>query len=82
MAGFNMARRILGKKQLCPTSKTCIGALPIYITHSAGGRLEPMNANFGIIDSLDRRVKNKQERYGIIAAQALEILKKNIENLD
>ena len=82
MAGFNMARKILGKKQLCPTSKTCIGALPIYITHPAGGRLEPMNANFGIIDSLDRRVKNKQERYGIIAAQALEILKKNIENLD
>lgn len=82
MAGFNMARKILGERELYPSSKTCIGALPIYITHPAGSRLEPMNANFGIIDSLDRRVRNKQERYGIIARRALEELRENLKKID
>ena len=77
MAGFNMARLIQGKEPLYPDSRTCIGALPIYIT-SAVTRLEPMNANFGIIDGLDIRVKNKQERYGMIAERALETLRQSL----
>ncbi len=81
MAGFNMARIIQGKEPLQPDSRTCIGALPLYIT-SALTRLEPMNANFGIIDGLDKRVKNKQERYGLIANRALEVLKNNLEALE
>ena len=74
MAGFNMARIINGKEPLYPDSRTCIGALPLYIT-SAVTRLEPMNANFGIIDGLDIRVRNKQERYGMIAERALKTLR-------
>lgn len=81
MAGFNMARIIQGKEPLQLDSRTCIGALPLYIT-SALTRLEPMNANFGIIDGLDKRVKNKQERYGLIANRALEVLKNNLEALE
>lgn len=77
MAGFNMARLIQGKEPLYPDSRTCIGALPLYIT-SAVTRLEPMNANFGIIDGLDIRVKNKQERYGMIAERALETLRQSL----
>lgn len=80
MAGFNMARIIKGKEPLLPDSRTCIGALPLYIT-SAVTRLEPMNANFGIIDGLDIRVKNKQERYGMIAARAIEVLKDKLNSL-
>lgn len=80
MAGFNMARIIKDKEPLMPDSRTCIGALPLYIT-SALTRLEPMNANFGIIDGLDYRVKNKQERYGIIAKRALEVLSQNLESI-
>ena len=78
MAGYNLARLLKGKEPLMPDSRTCIGALPLYIT-SAVSRLQPMNANFGIIDGLDKRVKNKQERYNIIATRALETLKKNMQ---
>ena len=81
MAGFNMARIIQGKEPLQPDSRTCIGALPLYIT-SALTRLEPMNANFGIIEGLDKRIKNKQERYGLIANRAIEVLKNNLEALE
>ena len=79
MAGYNMARKIKGMAPLEPDSRTCIGALPLYIT-SAVTRLEPMNANFGIIDGLDVRIKNKQERYGMIAQRALEVLSQNLKN--
>ena len=81
MAGFNMARIIKGKEPLYPDSRTCIGALPLYIT-SAVTRLEPMNANFGIIDGLDIRVKNKQERYGMIAERALETLRQSLSSIE
>ena len=80
MAGFNLARIIKGKKPLMPSSKTAIGSLPIYITSAV--KLQPMNANFGIIDSLDKRVKNKVERYGMIAQRALGALDRAIGELE
>lgn len=77
MAGYNMARLINGKPLYEPDIKTCIGALPLYITTAE--KLQPMNANFGIIEGLDKRVKNKVERYNLIAQRALETVKKGIE---
>ncbi len=73
LAGYNMARMILGEVEAEPDIKTAIGALPIYITSCE--KLQPMNANFGIIEGLDKRVKNKQERYRQIAERSLAILR-------
>lgn len=81
LAGFNMARILKGERILEPDSKTCIGALPIYISDSTIKKLQPMNANFGIIQGLDVRVKNKVERYGMIAKRSLEILKYNLHQI-
>ena len=79
MAGFNMARMIKGEKLFEPSSKTCIGALPLYITNESIGNFQPMNANFGIIDSWHERVKgNKVERYRLIADRSLECLKASL----
>ena len=63
-----------------PSSKTAIGALPLYISNEAIEKLQPMNANFGIIDSLEKRVRNKQERYRIIAENALGIVKSKVDS--
>lgn len=82
MAGYNLARLIQGKKPLYPVRETCIGALALYVTDSSVSRLEPMNANFGIIKGLDERIKNKQERYGRIARRALDTLKQNIKETE
>lgn len=78
LAGYNMARMLNNKPMLEPSSKTCIGALPLYISTFAGKNFQPMNANFGIIDGLDERIKNKKERYAKIAARALETLRENL----
>ena len=78
-AGYNLARLLKGEEMLEPDSKTCIGALANYIANSGSDGFQPMNANFGVIESLDYRVKNKQERYNKIALRALETLKKDLK---
>lgn len=79
MAGYNMARMIKGLPMMEPDIKTAIGALPLYITTAE--KLQPMNANFGIIESLDKRVKNKMERYNMIATRALDVIKDKLKEM-
>ncbi len=78
VAGINLAHRMLGKNQIDFTKYTAIGALANYITEGAQGNFQPMNVNFGIIESLGQRIKNKQERYTAISLRALECLDKII----
>ncbi len=78
VAGINLAHRILGKNQVDFTKYTAIGALSNYITEGVCGNFQPMNVNFGIIESLGQRIKNKQERYTAISLRALEFLDKII----
>ena len=82
LAGYNMARILQNKPPLEPDSKTCIGALPLYISNSANEKFQPMNANFGIIDGLNERIRKKAERYEKIAVRALETLKNNLKGMN
>lgn len=75
MAGYNMACEILGKPMAEPSSKTAIGALALYISNESNTAFQPMNANFGIIEGLNEKIRKKQERYAKIAERALEIIK-------
>jgi len=80
LAGYNMAKMIKGEKMFEPSSKTCIGALPLYISNGSLDKLQPMNANFGIIDSWHERVRgNKVERYKLIAQRSLDIMKNDMK---
>ena len=80
IAGYNMARMLKGEEMLEPSSKTCIGALALYVSDESIEKLQPMNANFGIIDSWHERVRGgKVERYKLIAARSLELLKGMVE---
>ena len=80
MAGYNMARMILGEEMFEPSSKTCIGALSLYVSQSSLDKLQPMSANFGIIDGLEYRVRgNKVERYKIIAKRSLDLLNERLK---
>lgn len=82
LAGFNMARMIKDKPVLEPDSKTCIGALPLYISNTANDKFQPMNANFGIIEGLNERIKKKAERYEKIAKRALCVLDENLKGVN
>lgn len=77
MAGYNLARILKGKEPMYPSARTAIGALVLYITTAE--KLQPMNANFGIIESLDKRVRNKVDRYRMIAERGLCELREKLE---
>lgn len=80
LAGYNMSKLIKGEKMLEPNPKTCIGALALYISNPSNTNLQPMNANFGIIEGLNEKIRNKAERYNKIAVRALDILKTERKN--
>ncbi|MDO5298694.1 MAG: methylenetetrahydrofolate--tRNA-(uracil(54)-C(5))-methyltransferase (FADH(2)-oxidizing) TrmFO [Clostridia bacterium] len=73
VAGVSLARRMLGLEPVDFTDLTAIGALAHHVAHAAGD-FQPMNANFGLIAPYERRIRNKQERYGHIAARSLNVI--------
>ncbi len=74
LAGIDLARQLAGKPRLDFTAKTAVGALGHYVSRYAGGDFQPMNINYGIVEGLGERVRNKQERYAKIAERALGIV--------
>lgn len=79
LAGYNMARFIKNEKMFEPDIKTSIGSLPLYISNSSIDKFQPMNSNFGIIEGLNERIRNKAERYNKIAVRALNIVKTQLK---
>ena len=56
-------------------STTAIGALSHYISNGSTGKFQPMNVNFGIIDSLGKKIKNKKEKNLAISQRAIDAIK-------
>ena len=73
VAGISLARQMLGKDRVDFTRYTAIGALAHHVAHATGD-FQPMNANFGLIEPYEKRIRNKQERYGAIAARSLNVI--------
>ncbi len=76
VAGLNAARYALSLDQIDFTDKTVIGALSHYVSKgNLSGNFQPMNANFGIVAPLDRKVKGgKKARNEEIAKRALQTI--------
>lgn len=78
MAGINMTRKLSGKGSLILPTDTMIGALSHYISDESVTDFQPMGANMGILPPCPTRIKDKQERYRIVAEAALSSLDKAI----
>lgn len=81
VAGINVARQYLGKEKIVFPEVTMIGALSSYIA-TENKNFQPMNANFGILPSLDEKVKDKKIRYTKLADRALDNLKEMLREYD
>ena len=64
LAGTNAARVALGKSPLKLPVTTMLGALVDFISSAEPKHFQPMPPNMGIIPALEKRVRNKRERYG------------------
>lgn len=74
VAGINSVYHLLNKELLVFPEATALGALPNYITKSYSKNFQPMNINFGLFPQLTKRIKDKKEKYELIANQALQSL--------
>ena len=70
LAGINLARLLAGDGPVVPPPTTMLGGLFRYLRDAAPGRFQPMNSNWGLVDPLPRRVKNKKEKRQILAQRA------------
>ncbi len=74
MAGFNMARLLLGKPSVVLPETTMIGALSRYISDPSVKKFQPMGANFGILPPFEQKIRDKKERYQALSQRALDKL--------
>ncbi|HBJ18776.1 MAG TPA: methylenetetrahydrofolate--tRNA-(uracil(54)-C(5))-methyltransferase (FADH(2)-oxidizing) TrmFO [Clostridiales bacterium] len=70
VAGLNAALSVLGKEDFVFSPETEIGALAHYVSHGGiSSSFQPMNANFGIIAPLDKKVKGGKKMRGAAYAE-------------
>lgn len=78
MAGIDAANEFYGKEEFYLPIETMTGALANYIS-TPNEKFQPMNANFGIVPGLEKRIKDKKEKYTILADRAISKLKEIIQ---
>ncbi|MEE0946264.1 MAG: methylenetetrahydrofolate--tRNA-(uracil(54)-C(5))-methyltransferase (FADH(2)-oxidizing) TrmFO [Acutalibacteraceae bacterium] len=72
VAGKNMVRFLEGKESLILPKFTMTGALIDYITDETVENLQPMGANFGILEALSEHIRDKKERYAAFSRRSIE----------
>jgi methylenetetrahydrofolate--tRNA-(uracil-5-)-methyltransferase len=80
VSGINMARLVNGEEPVIFPRLTAIGALSSYISNESISRFQPMNVNFGIMEALDERIKDKRAKNRMISKRSLEFLKVFVNN--
>src|SRR5215212_8791172 len=71
VAGINLARLLAGEEPVLPPPTTMLGALYRYLREADPRHFQPMNANFGLVDELGERVRDKRAKKELIAERAL-----------
>ena len=73
-AAIGLAMRLEGREEIELPTTTVMGALARHtITETAD--FQPMNANFGILDPLEERVRGKKFRYERMSERAVDAMK-------
>ncbi|NMA66801.1 MAG: methylenetetrahydrofolate--tRNA-(uracil(54)-C(5))-methyltransferase (FADH(2)-oxidizing) TrmFO [Clostridiaceae bacterium] len=78
VSGINAARLFKGQDMLIFPGNTATGALARYVSSPVTGKFQPMNINFGIMDSLNERIRNKKERNLKLSKRALNNIKDTV----
>lgn len=71
VAGINLSRMLDGAQPSVPPPTTMLGALYRYLREADPRHFQPMNANFGLLESLDHDVPDRRRRKELLAERAL-----------
>ena len=74
LAGVNLSRLLAGDEPVIPPPTTMLGALYRYMREADPRHFQPMNANFGLVDELGQRVKDKRIKKERLAERALAVM--------
>jgi methylenetetrahydrofolate--tRNA-(uracil-5-)-methyltransferase len=70
LAGVNLARIVRGEPPVVPPPTTMLGGLYRYLREGHPKRFQPMNSNWGLVDPLRRRIRDKRARRQALAERA------------
>jgi methylenetetrahydrofolate--tRNA-(uracil-5-)-methyltransferase len=71
LAGANLSRLLGGARPTRPPSTTMLGALSRYLSTCDPTRFQPMNSNWGLVDPLPRKIRDRRARREALAERAL-----------
>ena len=71
LAAINLARQLDGDDVVIPPPTTMLGALYRYLREADPKHFQPMNANFGLMEDLGERVRDKRVKREKLAERAL-----------
>ncbi len=74
LAGMNLSRMLNGEEPVIPPPTTMLGALYRYMREADPRHFQPMNANFGLLDDLGERVRDKRLKREKFAERALAVM--------
>ena len=75
LCGVHIAQKLAKREAIIPPDTTVLGALSAHIC-GVTENFQPMNANFGILRTSEKSIRDKKQRYKYLAERAL----KDIEN--
>lgn len=75
LAAVSMDRLLRGLEPSLPPSTTMLGALMRYLREADPGRFQPMNSNWGLVDALPERIRDRREKRKRLSARALADLR-------
>ena len=83
VAGFNAARRLVGKPAVFFPKETVIGAMAAYVSDENVSHFQPMNANFGLVAPLGYKVKGpKRNKNEQLARRSLTLLNDQLIDME
>ena len=71
LAAINLSRLLAGDDPVVPPPVTMLGALYRYLREADPAHFQPMNANFGLLDELPQRLRDKTRKRELFAERAL-----------
>jgi methylenetetrahydrofolate--tRNA-(uracil-5-)-methyltransferase len=74
LAGINLGRVVRGQEPIVPPPTTMLGGLFRYLRDARPGHFQPMNSNWGLVDPLGERVKDKRVKRERLADRAQDEL--------
>ena len=82
LAGVNLARTLAGDAPVVPPTTSVLGALMRYLHECDEKRFQPMNSNWGLVEPLEERIRDKRAKREALAERARVDFERWIAQLD